>query len=145
MSKQTFKTKLGNSRYILFDYGTVTTLPQIDPDLAAICTYNNDLLINQKGSTKWEKLAKDGEGQFVLQDVVYGTDDPETPSYSWNENLLTITHNLSNMFCNVTVYTRLLASSEYSKTIIPHESIDENSLVLDCYGLDGCVFLIMIK
>lgn len=145
MSKQTFKTKLGNSRHILFDYGTVTTLPQIDPDLAAICTYNNDLLINQKGSTKWEKLAKDGEGQFVLQDIVYGTDDPETPSYSWNENLLTITHNLNNMFCNVTVYTRLLASSEYSKTIIPHESIAENSLVLDCYGLDGCVFLIMIK
>lgn len=145
MSKQTFKTKLSNSRYILFDYGVVTELPQIDPDLAAICTYNNDLLINQKGSSKWEKLAKEGEGQFILQDVVYGSDDPENTSYSWNENLLTVTHNLNNLFCNVTTYSRLLTSSEYSRTIIPHESINENSLVLDCFGLDRCVFLIIIK
>ena len=145
MSKQTFKTKLSNSRYILFDYGVVTELPQIDPDLAAICTYNDDLLINQKGSSKWEKLAKEGEGQFILQDVVYGSDDPENASYSWNENLLTVTHNLNNLFCNVTTYSRLLTSSEYSRTIIPHESINENSLVLDCFGLDRCVFLIIIK
>lgn len=145
MSKQTFKTKLSNSRYILFDYGVVTELPQIDPDLAAICTYNDDLLINQKGSSKWEKLAKEGEGQFILQDVVYGSDDPENTSYSWNENLLTVTHNLNNLFCNVTTYSRLLTSSEYSRTIIPHESINENSLVLDCFGLDRCVFLIIIK
>lgn len=145
MSNQTFKTKLSDSKFILFDYGTVLSLPVVDVRISAICNYNGILWIKQKGKDNWERVSNDSSTKFILQDVEYGVDNELDTSYSWESNILTVTHNLDLLFCNVIVYSRLSSETEYSKTIVPYDYIDSNTLSLDFFGLENCVFIIIIN
>lgn len=142
MSNQTFKIKLNNTLNIIFDFGVVESLPDTNNylDISCICNFNNYFFIKNKNSLIWNKL----NGKFIVSNITYGQDEANS-LYTWNENILTINHNLNDVFLNVTTYGKTSLESFYSKIIVPNENYNENVVNLDFYGFSNYSFFVIIE
>lgn len=82
MSNRQFKTLLNNQNFVLFDYGIVNEIPQIDINLSGICNYNNIYYLKQRNSLQWIPIIQQKK---LLHLLANGDDDIESGYYWFNE------------------------------------------------------------
>lgn len=154
MSNRQFKTLISNSKYILFDYGDLTQLPEVDLQLAGVCRVQGVFYIKQRNSTNWNPLVADQ----ILINVVYNIDD-QNDGYWWFYNAQEINsnfeikdqykgsaygdnypnhlflwkHNQQKMI-SCQFFRTINNGQSYRKIDIPYQNIGQNIIIADFTG-----------
>lgn len=167
MSNRQFKTLLNQQKFIVFDYGTVNEIPQIDITLSGLCKCNNIFYLKQRDSQNWQPIIQ----QKKLLHIV--ANDSSTENYDWyNEwygqnninnvktigenNLFVWKHNYSDANLNCEFFMSKYIENEisdssqtsdnsyepiiqltYEKIYLPYMIYDQNIVIVDFCGLNN--------
>lgn len=154
MSNRQFKTLLSKDKYVLFDYGQLQHLPQIDKQLAGICKVQDIFYIKQRNSENWHPLI----AEQLLINVVYNIDDVND-QYWWiykynnqtigqdfdfqskkcnnfdqSSNHLFIWKHNQQKYIDCSFFRTVDNGESYRKINLPYQHIDNNTIIADFTG-----------
>lgn len=149
MSNRQFKTLLSKDKYVLFDYGQLQHLPQIDKQLAGICKVQDIFYIKQRNSENWHPLI----AEQLLINVVYNIDNVND-LYWWlcdyngqlinesfdfqqmkgDSNYLFIWKHNQQKYIDCSFFRTVDSGESYRKINLPYQHIDNNTIIADFTG-----------
>lgn len=146
MSKRSFKTLLNRQKNIVFDYGQLQQLPQLQNDdanfqLTCICKKNGFYFIKHKNSSQWKKL----QCKEIISGIVYNVDDSSEPSvYKWGgqwseDDQLTVSENNNFLLWNHNEIADkyqffVVNDTAIQKIQLPYYQLAKNKVLIDFTG-----------